>query len=297
MYGTNCASRANVNRFETYCLHKEKQALAARLYGFRSTFDEASGKKVVPVGNAWSRRLFAGDFYRSLGDSPDTPVVSLVFVQSRSGDTVAPDPSTLGGGETDKHLIYEGLTRVAVDAVMAGAATARSGDLVFSVWHPELVSLRLSLGFARHPAQIVITDSGNVPIEHGLMFEEPTLRVFVVTGSSTASRLRDRVNDRSWVEVIDAGQPLSFKTAMNLLRRRGIAAISGVGGRRTATALLKEGLVSDLYLTTSAIEAGEPNTPYYEGAPLTLSRVLEKAGQGPEADVRFEHLLVSAVPV
>jgi hypothetical protein len=38
---------------------------------------------------------------------------------------------------TDKHLIYEGLSRAAADAVLAGAATVRAGDIVFSVWHPE----------------------------------------------------------------------------------------------------------------------------------------------------------------
>ena len=41
-------------------------------------------------------------------------------------------------------------------------------------------------------------------------------------------------------------------------------------------------------MTSSAIEAGEPNTPFYEGPPLSLSRVVEKAGQGPETGVRFE---------
>jgi hypothetical protein len=50
--------------------------------------------------------------------------------------------------------------------------------------------------------------------------------------------------------------------------------------------------VRDLYLTTSPIEAGEPHTPYYEGPPLPLRRIVEKAGQGPEAAVRFEHFVV-----
>ena len=32
-------------------------------------------------------------------------MVNLVFVESREGNTGADDPSTLGGGETDQHLI------------------------------------------------------------------------------------------------------------------------------------------------------------------------------------------------
>jgi hypothetical protein len=58
--------------------------------------------------------------------------------------------------------------------------------------------------------------------------------------------------------------------------------------------LLRERLVSDIYLTTSPIEGGEPNTPFYEGPPLALSCVLRKAGNGPDEGVRFEHHLVKA---
>lgn len=57
---------------------------------------------------------------------------------------------------------------------------------------------------------------------------------------------------------------------------------------------LKERLISDIYLTTSAIDAGEPDTPYYEGPPLPLQRVLLKEGQGVERGVRFEHLVVGS---
>ena len=213
-------------------------------------------------------------------------------MQSRDGNTVDDDPSTLGGGDTDKHLVYEGLSRVDADAVLAGAATARSERMVFSLWHPELVALRCSLGHSRHPAQVVVTDGGDLPIERGLMFGEPTLPVYLITKSPVVASLRARLRDRPWVEVVDAGNPVSLPAAMRHLRQRGMRVISAIGGRRTATALLRDGLISDIYLTTSPIEAGEPNTPFYEGPPLNLTRILLKAGRGSEAGVRFEHLLV-----
>src|SRR3712207_8639295 len=53
------------------------------------------------------------------------------------------------GGATDKHVIYEGLSRVAADAVLAGAGTVRGAQLIFSVWHPELVALRSGVGLPR----------------------------------------------------------------------------------------------------------------------------------------------------
>ncbi len=244
------------------------------------------------VGNAWSRRLFDGTFYRSR-PGPELPAVSLVFVQSRGGNTVADNPQTLGGGDTDKHLIYEGLSRVDADAVLAGATTARGEKMVFSVWHPELVRLRTELGRSRHPAQVIVTDRADLPFDRGLMFQVPELSVIVITKSSAVPALRQRLCQRPWVDVIDAGEPVSLTRAMRELAARGMRVISAVGGRRTAIALLQEQLIGDVYLTTSAIEAGEPNTPFYDGTAPPMTQLIEKAGVGPEAGVRFEHLLIS----
>jgi riboflavin biosynthesis pyrimidine reductase len=281
-----------VTPFETYCQRRQKEALSASLSGFYTIEDASAGYGLVALGNDWTRPYFDGDFYRLRDGRPDLPLISLVFVQSRSGNTVADNPSALGGGETDKHLVYEGLSRVDADAVLAGAATARSERMVFSVWHPELVDLRCSLGLRRHPAQVVVTDSGDLPIERGLMFAEPSLPVYLIARSSVVPALRARLGDRPWVDVVDAGERISLPAAMRYLREKGVRVISAIGGRRTATGLLRDGLISDIYLTTSPVEAGEPNTPFYEGPPLNLSRVLLKAGRGSEEGVKFEHLVV-----
>ena len=103
-----------------------------------------------------------------------------MFVQSRDGNTAAGDPSALGGGETDKHLLYEGLSRVAADAVLVGARTIHPAAF-FSVWHPELVALRLSLGLSRHPAQLVISKRGHFDFT-SLLFNVPGVPVFLIGG-------------------------------------------------------------------------------------------------------------------
>lgn len=275
-------------RFEDYCRRKETAAHAAAIPGYTTIEESSAG--LVRLGTDRSRDLFDGDFLRAGAPSIEgTPITSLVFVQSRDGNTGAPDPSALGGGDTDLHLVYEGLSRVDADAVLAGAATARSKELVFSVWHPDLVALRLARGRSRHPAQVVVTDRGDLRFDDGLMFQEPELRVFIITRSGVAGEIRRRVAGREWIEVLDAGEPVSLTRALRDLRARGIGVMSAVGGRKTATALLNEGLITDIYLTTSAIEAGEPSTPYCEGPSLPLERVLLKEGQGVETGVRFEH--------
>lgn len=280
------------DRFAAYCRRKEAAACAARIPGY-TTGAEAPADGLVPIGSAWTRALFDSDFLRCAAPPlPGVPVVSVVFVQSRSGNTVAPDPSVFGGGDTDLHLVYEGLSRIDADAVMAGATTARSRELVFSVWHPELVALRLARGRSRHPAQVIVTDRGDLRFDEALIFLEPELRVFVLARTAIVAEIQTRVSGRPWIEVIDVGEPISLARGMQALWARGLEVVSCVGGRRTATSLLAEGVITDLYLTTSAIEAGEPNTPYYAGPPLPLHRVLLKHGREAEAGVRFEHFIV-----
>ena len=113
------------------------------------------------VGNSWTRVRYDGAF-GLVALPPDATALSLVFVQSADGNTVAANPALLGGGATDQVLIYEGLSRVAADAVLAGAGSVHAGAFL-SVWHPELVSLRAALGLPRHPAQIVVTDRAELP--------------------------------------------------------------------------------------------------------------------------------------
>jgi riboflavin biosynthesis pyrimidine reductase len=280
------------SRFEAYCRRKEAHARNAVIPGYLTVSTHIIGG-LTPIGNAWSHSRFDGPFYRSAGARiSGTPSISLVFVQSRSGNTVAPDPSALGGGATDLHLIYEGLSRVDADAVLAGAMTARGTEIVFSVWHPELAALRLERGRSRHPAQVVVTDRGDLRFDDALLFNEPDLRVFIVTGTAVGATIRARIQQKPWIEVIDAGSPVSLTAAMRQLKDRGIDVVSAVGGRQTATALLRGGLVGDVYLTTSAIDAGEPNTPFYVGQPPPMYSILEKAGTASETGVTFQHLIV-----
>jgi len=274
-------------RFDQYRRARESAAAAAVLPPYRTVAVDVQLGDFHAIGNEWSRRLFDGNFYRT-SSKEDIPVINLVFVESRDGNTGADDPSTLGGGDTDKHLIYEGLSRVDADAVLSGATTARSDELVFSVWHPEMVALRRQLGRRRHPAQVIVCSRSAPRIETALMFQEPEIPVFLVTSSDAASSLRLRVATRPWIQVIDGGQPLSMRAAMRELTKRGIETVSAIGGRTAARALLREGVVDDLYLTTSAKEGGEPNTPLLE-KPIDGPAVVIKEGTGPEEGVRFVH--------
>lgn len=221
------------------------------------------------------------------------PFVSLVFVQSKDGNTATDNPQELGGGPLDKHLIYEGLSRIAVDAVLAGAKTAGNENTFFSVWHPEFVALRQELGLPRHPAQIVVTGTGCINPDVSRVFNVPEVSVFVVAGPAGCRALRRAISDRSWVRLV----PMSgadLRTPLEYLGREcGIKRISAVGGRTTASALLDQRLVQDICLTTTDRHAGQPNTPFYVGSrPPRMTAIVRKRGLDPEYPILFEHLAV-----
>ena len=120
------------------------------------------------------------------------PACCLVFVQSRDGNTGTRSPSALGGGRTDEHLIYEGLSRVAADAVLAGAETVRDGNVIFSVWHPELVRMRAALGKPRHPLQVIATLQGLAFDRAGSLYV-----VDAIAGDAALFRIRlDRPHEK-----------------------------------------------------------------------------------------------------
>jgi riboflavin biosynthesis pyrimidine reductase len=256
---------------------------SAPLERVRTIEDRTAGIALRAVGSAWTRAAFDGPFF-------ETPAAAfsmgVVFVQSREGDTATRNPASFGGGSVDEHLVYEGLSRVGADAVVAGAATLHA-DAFFTVWRPELVELRLALKLPRHPAQVVMSADGSVRPEELLLFNVPHVPVYVLTSSAGRERLAGALEPRPWVEAV-AGRSLPEQFAR--LRDAGVRRACSVGGRRSATALVDARLVNDVYLTKTQAAGGEPGTPWYIGTRrMEMETVLVKEWEGEHGVVRFEH--------
>jgi len=276
--------------FDEYELRKASEARSADISPLVTERDQA-GDAFAVIGNFWSRSMFGGLFYVSPPATRDLPSANLVFVQSRDGNTVTHDPASLGGGRADKHVIYEGLSRVAVDGILAGARAIASGGLVLSVWRPELVALRAAMDLPRHPVQIVATLHG-IALEQGMMFNVPELRVMLITVASGADAMRDALTSRPWITPIVMDTPDDLRGAFGELRRLGIERLSCIGGRTLAKPLLDAGLLQDVYLTTGTNSGGEPGTPLYD-KPLHGREVVRKNGTGADAGVVFEHIVLT----
>lgn len=272
-------------RFDTV-VARRSAAADTPLPRVQTIVDRGPDLALDAIGDAWSSSAFDGPFYQS--PPGDAFSMGVVFVQSRDGNTGVKDPSSLGGGAVDEHLIYEGLSRVAVDAVVAGAGTLHRNSF-FSVWRSELIELRRARGLPRHPTQVVLTVDGTPCPDDVLLFNVPDVPVFVVTSSAGRDRLSPALESRPWVHAI-LGPSLPEQFAQ--LRARGMTRFCSIGGRRSASQLVDANLVQDVYLTTTPLSAGEPGTPWYVGtrAP-SLERVIVKEWDSRNGVVRFEHLL------
>jgi len=281
-----------VTSFAAFCDRKAREAETTPLTRFSTVDDRSAAFHGVEIGNGWSHDYYDGLFHLPAREPGNLPWISLVFVQSRDGNTGADNPEDLGGGPADKHLIYEGLSRVAADAVLAGAKTATGDETFFSVWHPDLVALRSALGLPRHPAQIVVTGTGCIDLERSMLFNVPDVPVYIVSTPGGCDVLAQAVSRRPSMELVpmsteDLRAPLEY-----LRRERGIRRVSAIGGRTTASGLIDAGLVQDLCLTTTALSAGRPDTPLYVGKkqPPETKLIVRKRGTDPDYPIVFEHL-------
>jgi riboflavin biosynthesis pyrimidine reductase len=189
------------------------------------------------------------------------------------------------------HVIYEGLSRVAVDGVLAGAKTVGK-KVFFTLWHPEVVALRQSLGLPRHPAQLVLSQTGNVNLD-ALLFNVPEVPVFLILGDEGLRRVERGVADRPWITTIPLSSSGLGDTFRRLRGEYGLSRISVVGGRTAASALIDAKLVQDLCLTTSSRDGGQPGTPFYAGtSPPPLELIVRKEASGDRFPISFEHLAI-----
>jgi hypothetical protein len=200
----------------------------------------------------------------------------MVFVH-RNGNTVVADPVSLGGGATDAHLIYEGLSRVAADAVLAGAASV-GANAFFSVWHPELVSLRRALGLSRHPAQVVLSHRGRVNLD-ALLFNVPDVPVFLILGEEGVRRCHEQLAERPWITIMPAaglryGRRLPSFASCTAWRAFHTSAVIRRDGPRGC------GPDSGLCLTTTAHRGGQPDHHVFRPSSARTRTDRAKANSG-----------------
>ncbi|GGT59368.1 deaminase reductase [Streptomyces kurssanovii] len=197
-----------------------------------------------------------------------TPCLYANFVTSIDG-VVALGPeypssgSAISGREPADRFVM-GLLRACADAVLIGAGTLRATprhlwtpEHVCPLAAPDFTKLRKKLGRTTQPQLIVVTASGDVPTDH------PALQTgaLVATTADGARRLEGRLPPTCAILTAVEGSTLRMVDVLAALRAQGHVAVLTEGGPHLIGSLLQEGLLDELFLTTSPVLAGRADTP------------------------------------
>ena len=225
------------------------------------------------------------------------PFVALNMVQTLDGAAAIGGRAWTIGTAVDHHL-YRTL-HGAVDAVLAGAGTLRAEDVVAGT-HPHLRARREAAGLPPTPTAVVLTAAAS--------FDETVLGKRFFTGREypslllTTERARPADIDRvralgvevAVVAADDAGL-VDVQAALRHLAARGMRRVLAEGGPRLATALLRRGLVDELFLTLTVRLSGDPAAPRIlagEAAialdPISVYHYMDRAGALREIYLRLD---------
>jgi 5-amino-6-(5-phosphoribosylamino)uracil reductase len=216
------------------------------------------------------------------GDAPvQRPYTVATFVTSADGHTTIDGQSRRLSDDGDREL--HRTLRERVDAVLAGTATMAAEDYARMLPAPARRERRLAAGRAAEPVAVMISRSGKLPLDIRL-FAEPQARVVVF--SPRAADVGTTAADVAH-EQLDADTPLAHALA-TLRREHGVQTLLCEGGGTLFSALLKERLVDELFLTIAPVLVGGHDGPSVTSAtPASAPPALELAGVAGRAGSLF----------
>lgn len=193
----------------------------------------------------------AAEARRSLG----RPWVTTNMVASVDGAMTLSGRSGALGSDADRE-VFRALRSMA-DAVMAGAGTVRTERYGPVRLADDFAAARRARGQSPVPTLVIVSNSGR--LDHDLPLLDPDLVgdgplpvvLTCAAGATPAGALGGRV------EVLVAGDTsVDLARGLTLLAERGIGVVVCEGGPQLNGALLAEGLLDELCLTTSPLLAG-----------------------------------------
>ena len=216
------------------------------------------------------------------------PTVYTNFVASLDGSVALPtiphsNKVISAGNEADRFVL--GLLRALADVVVVGSGTLRGSPT--GTWSPArphppsaslLAELRHLRGQPELPELAIVTGSGAIDFQH------PALggRAVILTSTTGAARLRDRVPEAAEVTPLTADAEIDPRVVLGALQERGHRLILFEAGPHTFGTFAAAGLIDELFLTVSPLLTG--------GSAATRLSLVEGVEPGRDGLVRGELL-------
>lgn len=219
------------------------------------------------------------------GEGPsDRPYVGVNMVATADGKITIGGRSGPIGNQVDRELFHE--LRARADAVMAGAGTVRTERYGRLVRDPGRREWRAELGLDPDPVAVIPSARLALPADLPIL-QDPEQRVVILTGSEDS--LDGLAAEVDYIRPADAGEAtaeelerraamLALAPLMRELRSRyGVRTVMCEGGPLLNAALLREGLVDELWLAVAPKLAGGDAATIVTGAVLPEPVELELA--------------------
>jgi riboflavin-specific deaminase-like protein len=209
----------------------------------------------------------------------DRPWLVTNFATTADGRATIDGRSGPIGDEGDLELFRR--LRTQVDALLIGTRTLEIERYGPTVRRPELREARTAIGLAPEPLTVLVSRSGRLPLEIPL-FEQADAPIVVFT---TPDAPEPACAAAPVVVRLDPAA-LTLTTVVRRLRAdHGVRSLLCEGGPTLMGALLREGLVDELFLTLAPQLAGGGTGPTMASGPplpdpaaLELRWLLERAG-------------------
>ncbi|GDX81625.1 hypothetical protein LBMAG42_34360 [Deltaproteobacteria bacterium] len=182
------------------------------------------------------------------------------FVASVDGIVALPGPRDSGqviSGANEPDRFVMALLRATADAVIIGAGTFRKmkgaflrAEAIFPEARKGFADLRRKLGLRVHPLLVVVTGSGRIAPSQPALGD-----ALIVTTPAGERNLRGKLPPGARVAVLESA-PFASRSLTKLLAAEGLEVLLAEGGPSLVGPLLRDGLVDELFLTSSPLLFG-----------------------------------------
>lgn len=192
--------------------------------------------------------------------SPERPRVLLSVALSLDGYLDAAGPERLVLSSSEDQDAVDSL-RACADAILIGGGTARRDDPQLLVRAPERRLARTLGGKPPSPLRVVLSRSGQLPRTLRL-FEASDTPVLLYVGNG-----RDKQRSSAYPPhvTICRLRPLSLRSVLADLARRGIQRVLIEGGETLSSICVRQGLLDELRVSLSPVVVGRRGCPRLGG--------------------------------
>lgn len=185
----------------------------------------------------------------SAGDPPDgRPYVLVNMVTSADGKIVIEGSERGLGSSADQRLMRA--LRTNVDAVLNGATTLRASGSSPTVEDAALVALREARGLRPAPLGVVLTRSGDLPLNDPFFTSDAFEGLVVATDETPPGQLKRLRSSPRAVEVVPSDDVAGAMLRL-LLERYGVRSLLCEGGATVNGLLFDAGVVDECFLTVA----------------------------------------------